>query len=155
MYPECASMKRKGKLLSVPSPFSQHTPCFIAWPLFWLWSLPNNPPSTLRSETPLPNCSTDCSQSVSNRLTLFLVRVTLLLCRWMRHSSETSVYNKPTRHSIPENDIQHCICVALSSPQYWDVWVNGVRLCGLVVRVSGFRSRGPGSIPGATRFSEK
>jgi hypothetical protein len=29
------------------------------------------------------------------------------------------------------------------------------RLCGLVVRVPGCRSRGPGSIPGATRFSEK
>jgi hypothetical protein len=26
------------------------------------------------------------------------------------------------------------------------------RLCGLVVRVSGYRFRGPGSIPGATRF---
>jgi hypothetical protein len=29
------------------------------------------------------------------------------------------------------------------------------RLCVLVVRVPGCRSRGPGSIPGATRFSEK
>jgi hypothetical protein len=29
------------------------------------------------------------------------------------------------------------------------------RLCGLVVRVPGYRSRGRGSIPGATRFSEK
>jgi hypothetical protein len=29
------------------------------------------------------------------------------------------------------------------------------RLCGLVVRVHGYRSRGPGSVPGATRFSEK
>jgi hypothetical protein len=29
------------------------------------------------------------------------------------------------------------------------------RLCGLVVRVPGYRSRGPDSIPGATRFSEK
>jgi hypothetical protein len=29
------------------------------------------------------------------------------------------------------------------------------RLCGLLVRVPGYRSRGPGSIPGATRFSEK
>jgi hypothetical protein len=29
------------------------------------------------------------------------------------------------------------------------------RLCGLVVRVFGYRSTGPGSIPGATRFSEK
>jgi hypothetical protein len=29
------------------------------------------------------------------------------------------------------------------------------RLCGLVIRVRGYRSRGPGSIPGATRFSEE
>jgi hypothetical protein len=29
------------------------------------------------------------------------------------------------------------------------------RLCGLVVRVPGYRSRGQGSIPGATRFSDK
>jgi hypothetical protein len=29
------------------------------------------------------------------------------------------------------------------------------RLCGLVVRVPGYRSRGPGSILGTTRFSEK
>jgi hypothetical protein len=27
--------------------------------------------------------------------------------------------------------------------------------CGLVVRVPGYRSRSSGSIPGATRFSEK
>jgi hypothetical protein len=32
---------------------------------------------------------------------------------------------------------------------------NGMeeRLCGLVVRVRGYRSGGPGSIPGTTRFS--
>jgi hypothetical protein len=29
------------------------------------------------------------------------------------------------------------------------------RLYGLVVRVPGYRSRGPGSIPNAIRFSEK
>jgi hypothetical protein len=29
------------------------------------------------------------------------------------------------------------------------------RLCGLAIRVPGYISRGPGSIPGATRFSEK
>jgi hypothetical protein len=28
-------------------------------------------------------------------------------------------------------------------------------LCGLIVRVPDYRSRGPVSIPGATRFSEK
>jgi hypothetical protein len=27
------------------------------------------------------------------------------------------------------------------------------RLCGLVVRIPGYTSRGPGSIPGATKFS--
>jgi hypothetical protein len=32
---------------------------------------------------------------------------------------------------------------------------NTDRLCGLVVRVPGYRSRGPGSIPSATVFSEK
>jgi hypothetical protein len=29
------------------------------------------------------------------------------------------------------------------------------RLCSLVVRVLGYRSEGPGSTPGTTRFSEK
>jgi hypothetical protein len=29
------------------------------------------------------------------------------------------------------------------------------RICGLVVRVLGYRFGGPGSIPGTTRFSEK
>jgi hypothetical protein len=29
------------------------------------------------------------------------------------------------------------------------------RLCGLVVRVPGYRQRSPGSIPGTTRFSEQ
>jgi hypothetical protein len=29
------------------------------------------------------------------------------------------------------------------------------RLCGLVVRVLGYRSEGPGSIPGTSRFSRK
>jgi hypothetical protein len=32
---------------------------------------------------------------------------------------------------------------------------NNGRLCGLMVRVLGYRSGGPGSIPGTTRFSEK
>jgi hypothetical protein len=32
---------------------------------------------------------------------------------------------------------------------------KGDRLCGLVVRVAGYRFRGPYSIPGSTRFSEK
>jgi hypothetical protein len=34
-------------------------------------------------------------------------------------------------------------------------YLLAVSHCGLVVRVSGYKSRGPGSIHGATRFSEK
>jgi hypothetical protein len=34
-------------------------------------------------------------------------------------------------------------------------YVQFDRLCGLVVRVSGYRTRGPGSIPRATRYSDK
>jgi hypothetical protein len=45
----------------------------------------------------------------------------------------------------------HCgrLSVYRQVPAYLD------RLCGLVVRVPAYGSRGPGSIPGATRFSEK
>jgi hypothetical protein len=37
----------------------------------------------------------------------------------------------------------------------YDQFIECNRLCGLVVRVPGYRSRGPGSIPGTTRLSEK
>jgi hypothetical protein len=40
------------------------------------------------------------------------------------------------------SQILECLCA------FWD------RLRGLVVRVLGYRSGGPGSIPGTTRFSE-
>jgi hypothetical protein len=55
----------------------------------------------------------------------------------------------------------YCLCSFLC----WVLFKHGVlicvkcclwdSLCGLVVRVSGYRSRGLGSIPGTTRFSEK
>jgi hypothetical protein len=35
------------------------------------------------------------------------------------------------------------------------IYYLGDRLCGLVVRVLGYRSGGSGSIPGTTRFSGK
>jgi hypothetical protein len=34
------------------------------------------------------------------------------------------------------------------------ITITILELCGLVVRVLGYRSGGPGSIPGTTRFSE-
>jgi hypothetical protein len=43
----------------------------------------------------------------------------------------------------------------LLSLKYCDDGVQRDRLCGLVVGLPGYRSRGPGSIPCATRISEK
>jgi hypothetical protein len=40
-------------------------------------------------------------------------------------------------------------------PKFVMVWTLNYRLCGLVARVPGCRSRGPRSIPGASTFSEK
>jgi hypothetical protein len=45
------------------------------------------------------------------------------------------------------NKIYFCINNAMD--------LNLDRLCGLVATVPGYRFRGPGSIPGATRLSEK
>jgi uncharacterized protein YaiE (UPF0345 family) len=49
--------------------------------------------------------------------------------------------------------------IVTKSTIFWDIAVcsqlKGPPLCGLVMRVPGCRSRGPGSISGATRFSEK
>jgi hypothetical protein len=47
------------------------------------------------------------------------------------------------------------ICSIFILPQYIMISLIIDRLCGLVVRVLGYRSGGPGSIPGTTRFSEK
>jgi hypothetical protein len=52
-------------------------------------------------------------------------------------------------------DISHTDLVLTSVIEYLALYVPYDRLCGLVVRVPGYRSRGPGLIPGAIRFSEK
>jgi hypothetical protein len=39
--------------------------------------------------------------------------------------------------------------------EYFNPLVGDDRLCGQVVRVPAYRSRGPVSIPGAARFSKK
>jgi hypothetical protein len=62
--------------------------------------------------------------------------------------SESSKLRCPSNtRLIPENAEMLCCQAAL-------VFVRR-RHCGLVVRVLGYRSGGPGSIPGTTRFSEK
>jgi hypothetical protein len=44
---------------------------------------------------------------------------------------------------------------ASSELKFLHLEVDTKRFCSLVVRVPGYRSRGPSSIPGATVFSEK
>jgi hypothetical protein len=53
--------------------------------------------------------------------------------------------------------LKNLIAIACSffCPKFTRHTLTFDRLCGLVVRVPGYRSRGPGSIPDATRFSEK
>jgi hypothetical protein len=47
------------------------------------------------------------------------------------------------------------ICSLFIVPVLLNEVLTADRVCGLVVRVSGYRSRGPGSILGPTRFYEK
>jgi hypothetical protein len=47
-----------------------------------------------------------------------------------------------TKVSLRKPNFITCFCVFILTPD---------RLCGLVVRVLGYRSGGPGSIPGTTR----
>jgi hypothetical protein len=52
--------------------------------------------------------------------------------------------------------LYHCLLdiktfISLEILKFPDPYMNRDRLCGLVVRVLGYRSGGPGSIPGITR----
>jgi hypothetical protein len=77
----------------------------------------------------------------------------------MIYSSETSFHIWTTRRYIPEDGSVHLLnkawktqiidCIFETNYENYDL------LSGPVVRVPGYRSRGPGSIPGATRFSKK
>jgi hypothetical protein len=55
----------------------------------------------------------------------------------------------------PEPDLttlQATTCYGDNFFFFFTLLSSGGRVCGLVVRVPGYRSRGPASIPGATRF---
>jgi hypothetical protein len=49
----------------------------------------------------------------------------------------------------------YCASCEVRTEFLYAIYKKVDRLCGLVVRVPGYRSRGPASIPGATRFSEE
>jgi hypothetical protein len=67
---------------------------------------------------------------------------------------------KSRKHKIWRTDWIHFNPVHKCDFKFWKqklilhhIGIDG--LCGVVVRVPGYRSRGLGLIPGATRFSEK
>jgi hypothetical protein len=61
--------------------------------------------------------------------------------------------------SYSPTDLHHRLRLQVMCPIQIQLLLNILhphdRLCGLVVRVPAYRSIGPGSLPGATRFSEK
>jgi hypothetical protein len=68
-------------------------------------------------------------------------------------TAHCNVY-KTTRRHVPE----HLHRSEIMRSKTWvinDIHIECDRLCGLMVRVPSCRYRGPGSIPGATRVSEK
>jgi hypothetical protein len=90
----------------------------------------------------------------SSKVTLFLSRrfccsseVTLFLSRRFCCSSEVTLF-------LSRRFCCSSVVVQLVAIWLW-LWLWLDRLCGLVVTVPGYRSGGPGSIPSATRFSEK
>jgi hypothetical protein len=52
---------------------------------------------------------------------------------------------------IDSFNIRFCDCPHIQIHVFQNAACSGDRLCGLVVRVLGYRSGGPGSIPGTTR----
>jgi hypothetical protein len=60
------------------------------------------------------------------------------------HEHTSTSQSMPLRHSF------------ILITEYFSVaYSRDFSLCGVLVRVPGYRSRGPASIPGTTRFSEK
>jgi hypothetical protein len=78
-------------------------------------------------------------------------------------SSETQVYIQwTTSRYVPSDstlydhgneNLESYINLILAFKMAIDIYRD--RLCGLVVRVPGYSSSGPGSVPGAIRFSDK
>jgi hypothetical protein len=67
---------------------------------------------------------------------------------WRQYSSETVTGAESNIHYHEENQEVYMVF-------YRTTTTVADCLCGLVIGVPGYRSTGSGSIPGATRFSEK
>jgi hypothetical protein len=85
---------------------------------------------------------------------------------WMYKYVLTGSCSPKRNDSVPDTHLHmrsnvEAYCCNITKSKYEQIvqcTTNSVawdRHCGLVVRVPGYKSRGPGSISGATRFSEK
>jgi hypothetical protein len=101
-----------------------------------------------------PNCGTDNSrntQSCSSGLSSWRVLPwTSRQCITPKHSNHLSDHHQKT---AVLTDIFGFTSIYSLPFYFYLLTANGDRLSGLVVRVLGYRCRGRGSIPGATRFS--
>jgi hypothetical protein len=103
-------------------------------------------PSTTEDDTEMWCWSVGSHTKVNKGLSWCIQRTKgLTLCQYNRSTAD--VYHKRRGH-------------------YFNMWLTELthfqivgsihdRLCGLVARVPGYRSRGPGSIPDTSRFSEQ
>jgi hypothetical protein len=82
--------------------------------------------------------------------------VYLEIWRWSRHVPSKFLYKLVSRHYMTsqKTTVRNCSSVFCCCPSPTKTFVgqyeNIDRPCGLVVRVLGYRSGGPGSIPGTT-----
>jgi hypothetical protein len=100
-----------------------------------------------RGEEQLHRLSRDGSAAyvTVHRAGSLFIFVTFYTCTWPCH---VELMQGPCVHTS-------CRDILPDSESFSRNWYGFVdRLCGLVARVPGWRARGPGSIPGATKLSE-
>jgi hypothetical protein len=88
-------------------------------------------------------------------ITIFLLRCTLHTALPWHGDNWTLIISVFILFSLPYFFLAFLPCFFPSLQIFLSVYFFVDHLCGLVVRVPGYRSRGLGSIPSATRFSEK
>jgi hypothetical protein len=82
--------------------------------------------------------------------------VTALLSAWLGTAAATLFTSSFSVPIVCGTFLNKALCRLMGGHQDFGVIYRLLdRLCGLVVRVPGYRSGSPGSIPGAIRFSEK
>jgi hypothetical protein len=64
-------------------------------------------------------------------------------------------YQSPSVLLVVINAVKIICSVSVDAPPFHPMRLHFDRLCGLMVRVPGYRTRGPGSIPTTTRFSKQ